>query len=109
VAVQAPKASEGFWRVGEMPLYATDALVRRATPLQKTVDGRIAARLSSADAEKLGVDDESQVQVATDGQSRVLPVVIDDALPTGSVVIPVGAQETAGLGPRHGQVELSKI
>lgn len=109
IVLQAPKAAKGFWRVGEMPLYASDALVRRSAPLQKTVDGRIAARLSSADADKLGLADESQVQVASSGQSRVLPVVVDDSLPAGSVAVPLGAAETAGLGPRYGQVELSKI
>ncbi|MEA5445812.1 NADH-quinone oxidoreductase subunit NuoG [Gammaproteobacteria bacterium AB-CW1] len=108
VKLTAAAQAKGYWRLGELPIYASDPLVRRAEPLQRTVDGRIAVRLSAADAEKLGVSDEGNVVVGANGAARELPVVIDEGLPAGSVVVPTGSELTRGLGPRHGTIEVKK-
>ncbi|MDQ2069135.1 NADH-quinone oxidoreductase subunit NuoG [Natronospira bacteriovora] len=109
VKLNKPAVSKGLWRLGEVPLYAADALVRRAEPLQRTLDGVARLRISAADAGRLGVEDDSRVEVRQNGRSCVLTAAVDDGLPEGSVVVPAGTAETAALGPRHGSIELSKV
>jgi len=99
---------KGFWRLGEVPIYGSDPLVRRAQPLQKTVDGRATVRLNSRDAEGLGLSDESQARVGSNGNWLSLPVSIDDGLPNGTAAVPTGLPATAGLGPRHGTLKVEK-
>ncbi len=99
---------KGLWRLGELPIYASDALLRRAEPLQRSVDGYPRIRLAGADAERLGVAEDGRVEARQGDQSCVLTVLIDQGLPEGSVVVPMGIPETAALGPRHGSIKLKK-
>ncbi|MDH3466594.1 MAG: NADH-quinone oxidoreductase subunit NuoG [Gammaproteobacteria bacterium] len=98
----APNGSrpvEGLARISDVPLYAVDAIVRRAEALQATVDNRTAAAyLNAAQAERLVVDGCNSVEVQTDGASVRLPVVIDPRVPDGCVYIPAGYAETVDIG-----------
>ncbi len=110
VELAQPARPKGLWRLGEMPIYAVDALVRRSEPLQQTRDGRAAeARLAPADAEQLNVNDGDAVRVSLGNRGCRLLARIDTALPKGSVAVPVGLAETEGLGPRHGGVTVERI
>ncbi|MCP1726978.1 NADH-quinone oxidoreductase subunit G [Natronospira proteinivora] len=109
VTLEKGRVGKGLWRVGEVPLYAVDALIRRARPLQNTVDGRAMIRLNPKDAQKLGLEDEGQAQVGHNGHRVALPVSVDEGVPVGSVVVPQGTPVTAGLGPRHGAIEVERL
>jgi NADH-quinone oxidoreductase subunit G len=111
----APPSGDGttlapgqVWRLAEVPLYRTDALVRRASALQETADNPPpAARLHPAQADRLGLREGMPVRVAmAEGEAR-LTVVLDARVPEGSVLIPAGFPETAGLGG-HGPTALTK-
>ena len=55
----------GLERIADVPIYATDALVRRAPALQKTVDARrLSARISGATIAAAGLDGASRVRLA---------------------------------------------
>jgi NADH-quinone oxidoreductase subunit G len=98
---------EGLWRIGETPIYATDALVRRAPPLQETTwAGPASATLHPATAETLGLKAGSRVTVQQQANKVELPLTLDDTVAQGCVWIPAGVAETAPLGQRIGPVSL---
>jgi NADH-quinone oxidoreductase subunit G len=106
---QIRAGAAGLERVAEFAIYASDPIVRRSPPLQKTRDARLArgARLNSrtAAAMKLAEGDRARV-VAGAGETR-MPVAIDDAVPEGCVRIARGIPETAMLG--EGAVTLERV
>jgi NADH-quinone oxidoreductase subunit G len=86
-------------RIAEVPIYAVDALTRRAPALQATADNPgPAARMNAVQAATLGVDDGDQVLVRMAAGDAELELVVDARVPDGCVWIPSGFVETAGLG-----------
>jgi NADH-quinone oxidoreductase subunit G len=104
-------SSTGLQRITEMPIYAVDALVRRATALQQTHDMKIAQgiHLNAKIAMLRNLTAGTQVQVRQGSVTVTLPVVIDDRVPEGCALIYAGQAESIALGTWHGQVELSAV
>ncbi len=101
--------STGLQRIGEVPIYAADALVRRSEPLQNTQDAMAAAvYVNESVATGLGLADGDVAQVRQGGDSIWLPVVIDERVADGCVIVPAALAETAGLGAIYGSVDISK-
>jgi NADH-quinone oxidoreductase subunit G len=97
-------------RIGEVPLYATDMLVRRAGSLQNTPDAKAdLIRVNAATAQRFGLQQDANARVAQGENAVTLPVAIDDRIADGCVWVASGVVETAGLGASFGaiQVELS--
>ncbi|WP_343637500.1 NADH-quinone oxidoreductase subunit NuoG [Roseateles sp.] len=106
---------QGLERLTTVPIYATDALVRRATSLQLTRDGRDAAIASLPQAlwTSLGLAESgngrgAQVRVTQDGGEAVLAAQLDASLPANVVRIPAGVLETAALGALTGAIAVTK-
>ncbi len=111
-AIPAPRSSSNgaLQRVGDVPIYAVDALVRRAPALQATGDADRAFIAVSPDlAQRLGLEDGGQAAAVQGGAQVVLPLRIDVRVPDGAVWLASGLAETAGLGPAMGPIELNKI
>ena len=108
-------APAGIERIGEIPLYHVDGIVRRAESLQLTRDAQAAfVAMSGALVEKLGLGLNDRVRIARSGTSRpigdvVLPYLRDDRLPANSVRIAGALAQTAGLGPLFGEIALERI
>ncbi len=99
----------GLQRIGHLPMYAVDMLVRRAQPLQDTTDAIVAAiYLNAATALRAGVANEDNVQAVQGSCSVSLPLVIDESIPDECVMIPVALEETSALGAAYGVIELRK-
>ncbi len=94
-----PLAPGQLTRIAEVPIYAVDALVRRAPGLQNSADNsKPAARMNATQARALGLDDGDPVLVRMlEGDAR-LDLIIDKRVPDGCVLVPAGYPETAGLG-----------
>ncbi len=107
----APAPAAGsLVRIGERPIYSVDALVRRSPALQETPLGAVAeARVSPADAERLGLQDGAQVKVAMGERSVTLPLRVEPSLAEGAVWVPVGIEATAALGASFGSITLSQV
>ena len=109
--VTIDQSPAGIERIGEVPIYATDALVRRASSLQKTADAKNARRIFLAPdvAGKHGIDDGADVRVTQGDASVVLQAKLDTRLAKGCVRIAAALHETSALGPMFGVVALEKI
>ncbi|MHB8743240.1 MAG: NADH-quinone oxidoreductase subunit NuoG [Sulfuricaulis sp.] len=85
-------------RLTEVPMYAVDAVVRRAPALQKTADNPPpAARLNAAQASQLGFKPGDTVHVVSPQGVARLDLVVDPRVPDGCVLVPAGCSETAML------------
>jgi len=110
-APQGISGAGGLERLGDVPIYAGDALVRRASALQATPDGcaSIVARLHSASLAQAGLTGASIVTVRQGDEEIDLPVVVDDRVAKGCVLIAAAVAETAALGPILSAVELIPV
>ncbi len=108
-AVTLPPVHGGLERIADVPIYATDALVRRAPSLQQTADARApVASIPLSEAARLGLSDGQAVRVSRAGVSVVLPCKVDAALAERAVRVPAGLQTTAALGAAFGPVTVEK-
>ena len=105
----APAASSDLERVADVPIYSTDAVVRRAESLQLTTDAQAPkAHLSTALAQKLGIAEGSQVRVKQGSGSAVLTAAIDKKLPDNVVRVAAGHASTAALGAMFGAITVER-
>ncbi len=111
-AASASSAAQGLERLTAVPIYATDAMVRRASSLQLTRDGRDAALVGLPQAlwNELGLQGQgAQVRVAQAGAGEaVLVAQLDASLPANVVRVPAGVPETAALGALFGAISVTK-
>jgi NADH-quinone oxidoreductase subunit G len=102
-----PFQAEGLVRVADVPIYATDPLVRRARSLQASALMRPAeVRLHPDVAQELGVAGREQVQVRQNGVAVDLPLTLDESIPRGCAWIPAGLHGSIALGPAVGPVAI---
>jgi NADH-quinone oxidoreductase subunit G len=106
--VAAPVVT-GLQRVADIPIYATDPLVRRAPALQLTADARApVAHLPLALWQRLGLKAGERVMVIQGTTAQVLPAALDATLADDAVRIPAGHADTAALGPMFGLITVEK-
>ncbi len=102
-----PFRADGLLRVADVPIYATDPLVRRAPSLQASPLARpVEVRLHPEVARDLGVAGREQVQVRQNGIAVDLPLVLDESIPQGCAWIPAGLIASVALGPAVGPVAI---
>ena len=103
-------APEGLQRIGDVPIYAVDGIVRRAPSLQAAADGGDAElRLHPAEAARLNLDSASQVRVEQGGAQAVLSLILDERVPEGAAWIPAGCPASRDLGANFGGVKLNWV
>jgi NADH-quinone oxidoreductase subunit G len=108
-ATSAQAYENGFERVADVPIYSSDAIVRRAHALQQTADAKAPkAWLPAALARKLGVADGAQVRVKQGQGVAILAAAIDSTLPENVVRVAAAHATTAGLGPMFGTLSVEK-
>ena len=104
-----PRDDTSLLRAGETPIYATDPVVRRSQPLQKSMDGKQAfASMAVSELSKLSLADGDTIALKQNGRSVTLTARADDAIPEGCVWVPSGLAETSELGATFGPIEVSK-
>ncbi|MDQ1362239.1 MAG: NADH-quinone oxidoreductase subunit [Pseudomonadota bacterium] len=110
-ATAAEKSSGALQRMGDAPIYAVDALVRRATALQQTVDAAVqsAVRINSRQAQASGVLHAEKVKVTQSGGQAYLSLAIDENIPDGCVWIAAATASTVALGATFGTIEIEPV
>ncbi|MBL8315223.1 MAG: NADH-quinone oxidoreductase subunit G [Rubrivivax sp.] len=99
----------GWERLADVPIYASDAIVRRAVPLQLTTDARApVVGLPSALWQQLGLQAGARVRVTQGAAAAVLPAREDSTLAPTAVRIAAGHASTSALGPMFGAVTVEK-
>ncbi|MBQ0958680.1 NADH-quinone oxidoreductase subunit G [Ideonella sp. 4Y11] len=100
----------GLQRVANVPIYATDAIVRRAPALQATADAKEAALvgLPSALWAQLGLQAGDKVRVSQGSASAVLAAIEDAGLAANTVRVAAGHPATATLGAMFGAIAVEK-
>lgn len=92
-------------RISDVPIYFTDAIVRRAPSLQATADAAVPmAYLSAALFAKLELHEGERVIVRQDTGSALLIAAIGAGQPEHVVRIAAGHPSTAALGSMFGPV-----
>ncbi|HEY8606852.1 MAG TPA: NADH-quinone oxidoreductase subunit NuoG [Noviherbaspirillum sp.] len=105
----AKPAAAGLERIADVPIYFSDAIVRRAESLQLTTDAQAPkASLSPDLAQSLGVAEGTQVRVVQGQGSAVLVAAIDAKLPANVVRVSASHPSTAALGPMFGPISVEK-
>lgn len=100
----------GLQRVADVPIYATDPLVRRAPALQRTRDARPPKlRLAGETLTQLGVSPGATVRVRANGAAVELVAERDDALAPGCARIAVAHPATLALGPMFGEIAVEPV
>ena len=99
----------GLQRVAEVPIYSADAVVRRATALQRTQDAApLRVTMHSEELAKLGVQPGGQVKVTQGAGSMTLSAVVDDKQPRGTARVAAGHATSAVLGAMFGTVTVER-
>ncbi len=103
-------SSSGLHRSSDVPMYSSDAIVRRAGSLQKTVDAQtMCVRLNSAEADRLGVAAATTVTVKQGDNSASLALVIDETIPDASAWIPLAVEGNDVLGSAFEAVNIEAM
>lgn len=94
-------------RIGDVPIYRTDALVRRAQSLQAMLSSP-SVRMHGADMDRLGINTGDLVRLGQ-GESYVqLPAELDGAVPAGCVWVQSGTEAARALGSAFGSIMVDK-
>ncbi|MBN8493365.1 MAG: NADH-quinone oxidoreductase subunit G, partial [Burkholderiales bacterium] len=102
-------AAAGLERLADVPIYAADALVRRAESLQLTADARApVASLPSALFAELGLQAGQPVRILQGEQVLIIAATEDPGLAPGVVRVPAGHADTAALGPMFGPIQVTR-
>jgi NADH-quinone oxidoreductase subunit G len=85
-------------RIIELPLYRSDGIVRRATPLQHTADSRVVASMHPDTLQSIGAEEGGRVRFSDAGRSIEITVTGDSRVPVNCVLIPTATGDSNALG-----------
>src|SRR5450830_526794 len=107
IALQAPAASGGLQRIADVPIYFSDAIVRRAASLQQTHDAAPPrAWMNAALLARLGLKDGQAVMVRQGEGEAEVNAACDDRLPRDCVRLAAAHASTRNLGPMSGEISV---
>ena len=99
----------GLQRVADVPIYRSDAMVRRADALQLAPASRApVARMHAQTLAGLGIENGQRVGIRSITGVVQLSAEQDNTLPVGAVRIPAGFEQTAALGSAFGQLNVER-
>lgn len=101
--------TQGIQRIGEVPIYQADPIVRRAESLQLTKDAADPkAWMTAAMLEKIGVKAGDQITVKQGDKTLSIEVAHDEKLPFNCIRLAGAHPKTFGLGALFGELEIIK-
>ncbi|MBP6057261.1 MAG: NADH-quinone oxidoreductase subunit G [Nitrosomonas sp.] len=101
---------QGMQRIGEVPIYRADPIVRRAESLQTTHDALPPrAWMTAAMMKDLGIAEGDQVKVRQGEGFVHLEAAHDEKLPVNCVRIVCAHPETMALGALFGEILVEKL
>jgi NADH-quinone oxidoreductase subunit G len=108
-SVTTADTAHGLERVADVPIYRSDAIVRRAASLQLAKASKSpVARLHPDTMAKLGLEAAHSIRVKSASGEVTLLVQTDETLARDCVRVPVGFEQTADLGAAHQTLQLER-
>jgi NADH-quinone oxidoreductase subunit G len=108
-SVGQPPEKDAIERIAEVPIYAADAIARRAPSLQRTRDAAApVGGMNRKLADKLGVGDGDLVRVTQGDGVVIVPCAIDSALPDHCIRLACAREETSQLDV-SGAVTIARV
>lgn len=102
-----PAAGRNLHRVGEVSIYAVDALCRRSPPLQDTIHAASnVVRLNGADIRRLGLSNGGKARVQQGELFVEMTVEKSNRVPEGAAWMHGGTEAVAGLGDLSGPINV---
>ena len=99
----------GLHRVADVPIYAADAVERRAASLQATADAaQPKLRMNGEELKKVGLQPGAQAKISQGEGSVQLAVAEDNGLPAGVARVAAGHPATAALGAMFGTIKVER-
>ena len=109
VEIQVNIKHEGLQRIGEVPQYESDPIVRRSAPLQKTkYNTQPMARMRAEQMTALGLVEGDTVLAKQDKGSAMLQVKLDNHVAMGCVRVTASHEDSVGLGDLMGEITIDK-
>ena len=110
VEIQVNIKHAGLQRIGEVPQYESDPIVRRSAPLQKTkYNTKPMARMRAEQMQALGLVEGDTVLAKQDKGSALLQVKLDNHVAMGCVRVTASHECSIGLGDLMGEITIEKI
>jgi NADH-quinone oxidoreductase subunit G len=111
--IDACAPAQAIERLATVPIYSSDAIVRRASSLQRTRDARQARMVgvSAALWQQLGLCSGDAVRLSSTAgdQAVVLPAYCDDTLAENVVRVAAAWAEAAPLGAMFGTLRIERV
>jgi NADH-quinone oxidoreductase subunit G len=99
----------GLERVTDVPIYRSDALVRRSGPLQATAASQAPlARVAGGTLASLGAQSGDPLRIASEHGQVTLVSLQDDTVAAGCIRIATAFDETLPLGSSFGQLTVER-
>jgi NADH-quinone oxidoreductase subunit G len=97
--------------ISEVPMYQTDAVVRRSAALQQTPENQHAslARMNSKEAQKYGLNEAKMIKIMQNDKHLHMAFTIDDAIADGCIYIASGIALTSLLGANFADVKVTLV
>ena len=109
VEIKVNVKHEGLQRIGEVPQYESDPIVRRSAPLQKTkYNTQPMARMRAEQIAALSLQVGDTVLAKQDKGSAVLQVKLDNHVAMGCVRVTASHEGSVGLGDLMGDITIEK-
>jgi NADH-quinone oxidoreductase subunit G len=110
VEIQVNVKDHGLQRIGEVPQYESDPIVRRSAPLQKTkYNTQPMARMRAEQIAALGLMEGDTVLARQDKGSAELQVKLDNHVAMGCVRVTAAHEGSVGLGDLMGDITIEKF
>ena len=108
-ADQSRHLVSGIQRIGDVPMYSIDSVVRRSTALQHTPDSfKGHARIASDLAEQIQLGSSGRIRVTQEAATVEIEAIADDSVASQCVWLPIGVAETASLGNGFAAISVEK-
>ena len=104
-----PTAGDGLWRIGPVPMFSGDSLVRRAPALQRSHHAENAhVSMNPATAGELGVEGAARVRVRQGDAAVDADLQLDPAVPAGALWMASATCLSSRMGSAWGPVEVER-
>jgi len=103
-------ADNSLQRASDIPIYAGDAIVRRAACLQQTVDAqKLCVRMNSAQIKRLVLEAGSMVTVKQADNKMELVLAVDDSIPDNCAWMPLAVEGNDRLGAAFSAISIENV